>query len=98
VVDVAGGEVDESAELATYLGHRGAPSGQGQRGPEKLGELSPVANAVRAGYLIAQRAYYKVSLAGEVICSAKSGKKATLTGRALARLEDEYKYGAGRIG
>jgi adenosylhomocysteine nucleosidase len=68
------------------------------KAPEKLGELSPVANAVRAGYLIAQRAYYTVSRVGKVVCWAKSGKKATLSGRALARLEDEYTYGAGRIG
>ena len=71
------------------------------RAPEQLGELSPVANAVQAGYLIAQRAYYKVSRVGKVVYSAKSGKSGksvTLTGSALARLEREYTYAAGHIG
>lgn len=65
--------------------------------PTTLGELSHIANAVQAGYLIAQRAYYKVSAVGKVVYTNSHGKTITLVGTALKKLEEEYTYGAGKI-
>jgi hypothetical protein len=51
-----------------------------------------------ADYLIAKRAYYKVSSVPKVIYVGRAGHTVTLTGRALAKLEKEYTYTAGHIG
>jgi adenosylhomocysteine nucleosidase len=68
------------------------------KAPETLTELSPLANAVQAGYLLADKAYFKVSAASKVLYTNTAGKTVTLKGSALHRLAREYTYRAGRIG
>lgn len=68
------------------------------KAPETVAELSPMANAVHAGYLIATSAYYHVSSVSKVVYANRAGKSSTLKGAALHRLAHEYTYGAGRIG
>ena len=69
--------------------------------PETLGMLSPQANARRAGYLIANQAYYSVSPVGKVVTAGPTGlgsKPATMSAGQLAALKQEYTYAAGQIG
>ncbi|MDA8040527.1 MAG: nucleoside phosphorylase [Actinomycetota bacterium] len=68
------------------------------KAPATLADLSRSANAVRAGYLIAKRAYFTVSSVPKVVYVSRSGRTVTLTGTALKKLEQEYTYAAGRIG
>jgi adenosylhomocysteine nucleosidase len=68
------------------------------KAPETLAELSPLANAAQAGYLLADKAYFKVSAASKVVYTDTAGKTVTLKGSALHRLAHEYTYGAGSIG
>jgi adenosylhomocysteine nucleosidase len=67
------------------------------KAPETLSELSPPANARRAGYLISDRAYYKVGAVTKVVYATR-GKKHTLSGAALKKLASEYTYAAGGLG
>jgi len=66
--------------------------------PTTLSELSRSANAVRAGYLVAKRAYFTVSSVPKVVYVNGKGKTVTLTGTALRKLEREYSYKAGGLG
>jgi adenosylhomocysteine nucleosidase len=68
------------------------------KAPETMAELSPLANAVQAGYLIAKSAYFHVSAVSKVVYADQTGKTVTVKGAALHRLAHEYTYGAGRIG
>jgi adenosylhomocysteine nucleosidase len=65
--------------------------------PETQFELSPAANARKAGYLAADRDFFAVGAVSKVVYT-KAGKTFTLTGAALTRLAAEYTYGAGRLG
>lgn len=66
--------------------------------PTTLSELSSYANAVKAGYLVAKRAYFTVSSVPKVVYVNAKGRTVTLTGRALRNLEREYSYKAGGLG
>jgi adenosylhomocysteine nucleosidase len=88
---------DHAAEVVRYLvSHLG--TGAISKAPETLSELSPLANAVKAGYLIAKQAYFKVSAVSKVVYANTAGKSVTLKGSALRSLAHEYTYAAGRIG
>ena len=67
------------------------------RAPETMTELSAQANAHRAGYLIADRAYFSVSPVSRVVVRHGAVTR-TLTGSRLRALTREYTYAAGRIG
>jgi adenosylhomocysteine nucleosidase len=88
---------DHAAIVVRYLvSHLGtAPI---SKAPETLADLSPLANASQAGYLIAKQAYFKVSAVSKVVYANTAGKSVTLKGSALRGLAHEYTYGAGRIG
>jgi adenosylhomocysteine nucleosidase len=88
---------DHAAIVVRYLVSH-LPPGAVDKAPETVGQLSPLANAVQAGYLIAKSAYYHVSAVSKVIYATGAGKTVTLKGSALRRLAHEYTYGAGRIG
>jgi adenosylhomocysteine nucleosidase len=60
--------------------------------PETLASLSPISNARRYGYLVADKAYFKVGPVRKIL----SGRK-TITGAALHKLAGEYTYAAGRL-
>jgi hypothetical protein len=64
---------------------------------EKLSQLPAAANASRAGYLIAKRAYFTVSAVGKVVYAGRGDRSVTLRGGRLARLAKQYTYAAGRI-
>jgi len=68
------------------------------KAPTTIADLSPIANAYQAGYLIAKRAYYQVSPVPKVVYVNQAGHAVTLTGASLAKLEQEYTYAAGHIG
>jgi len=68
------------------------------KAPTTIADLSPIANAYQAGYLIAKRAFYQVSSVPKVVYVNSAGHPVTLTGASLAKLEQEYTYAAGRIG
>lgn len=61
--------------------------------PVTTGDLSSLANARQAGYLVASRAYFTVSPVTKV-SYARGGATVTLTGSSLRRLTKEYAYGA----
>jgi len=65
--------------------------------PETLSELSPEANARRAGYLVGDKDYFKIGAVTKVVYSS-AGKTRTLTGVALKKLASEYTYAAGGLG
>jgi adenosylhomocysteine nucleosidase len=67
------------------------------RTPETLNNLSPLANATKAGYLIADQAYFSVSPVSKVVYTTGGGTSSTLTGSALAKLEAEYAPGAAHL-
>lgn len=60
--------------------------------PERLGDLSARSNARRYGYLVASKAYYRVTPVTKIV----KGKR-TITGKALKRLDSEYSYAAGGL-
>jgi adenosylhomocysteine nucleosidase len=71
------------------------------KAPETLSQLSPQANASRAGYLIASKAYYQTGPVTKVVVAGPDGlggKSRTLSAKQLAKLKSEYTYAAGRIG
>jgi hypothetical protein len=61
-----------------------------------MDDLSRLANARQAGYLVASQAYFTVSPVTKVVYDSASGKTVTLTGSGLAKLIKEYAYGAAR--
>lgn len=63
------------------------------KAPETLSALSPLSNARRYGYLVATRAYYKVTPVTKIVV----GKK-TLSRARLRALSAEYSYAAGGLG
>jgi adenosylhomocysteine nucleosidase len=62
--------------------------------PVTMANLSPLANAREAGYLVAGQAYFDVTPVSKVIYTSRTGKTVTLTGKSLANLTREYKYNA----
>jgi adenosylhomocysteine nucleosidase len=66
------------------------------KAPETLHALSPQANARRAGYLIAAKAYFTVSPVHKVVLAHGKGTR-TLSSARLKALAHEYTYAAGRI-
>ncbi len=62
--------------------------------PVTMADLSPLANARKAGYLIANDAYFTTSPVTKVAYTGPHGAPTTLTGPALAALESEYSFGA----
>jgi adenosylhomocysteine nucleosidase len=66
--------------------------------PETLSELSPQANAHRAGYLVAKRAYFSVTPVHKVVATQGAGAAKPLSAGRLKALKHEYTYAAGRIG
>ncbi|WP_052070073.1 5'-methylthioadenosine/S-adenosylhomocysteine nucleosidase family protein [Streptacidiphilus albus] len=64
------------------------------RTPVTMADLSPLANARKAGYLIANDAYFTTSPVTKVGYTGPTGAPTTLTGPALAALESEYTFGA----
>jgi hypothetical protein len=60
------------------------------RAPERFGELSPLSNARRAGYLVADKAFYGVGPVTRVAYTAPDGRRRILAGPALARLRAAY--------
>ncbi len=67
------------------------------KAPETLSELSPSANARKAGYLVGDQDYFKVGAVTKVVYT-KGGKKHTLKGASLKKLAAEYTYAAGGLG
>jgi len=70
------------------------------KAPEALSQLSPQANASRAGYLIAAKAYYRTGPVSKLVIAGPDGlggKSRTLSAQQLAKLKSEYTYAAGRI-
>jgi adenosylhomocysteine nucleosidase len=61
--------------------------------PSTFRDLSPETNAKTAGYLIGDRAYFRIGPVTKVTYTVH-GKPHTLSGAALAKLEREYTYGA----
>jgi adenosylhomocysteine nucleosidase len=66
------------------------------KAPVTMSTLSPIAQAREAGYLVADQAYFGVTPVTKVIYTTPAGKTVTLTGKSLASLTKEYKYGAAR--
>jgi adenosylhomocysteine nucleosidase len=66
------------------------------KAPVTMDDLSRLANARQAGYLVASQAYFTVSPVTKVVYDSASGKTVTLTGSGLAKLIKEYAYGAAR--
>lgn len=66
------------------------------KAPETTAELSPQANARRAGYLIADKAYFGVSPVSKVVVPHGAHTE-TITGARLRALTREYTYAAGHI-
>lgn len=64
------------------------------RAPVSFSDLSATANARRAGYLIANEAYFTVSRVSKVSYTDQSGASETLSGGALARMRSGYRLGA----
>jgi adenosylhomocysteine nucleosidase len=62
--------------------------------PVTTADLSPLANARTAGYLIADQAYFTVSPVTKVSFTTPNGSSKSLTGSALASLTSEYTFGA----
>ncbi|WP_433456471.1 hypothetical protein ACQPXS_46960 (plasmid) [Streptomyces sp. CA-142005] len=63
--------------------------------PARLSDLSPLANARQAGYLIADRVAYRVGPVTEVTFTGPQGRK-TLSGRGLDTLRHQYTTQASR--
>jgi adenosylhomocysteine nucleosidase len=69
-----------------------------KRAPVDLDDLSATANASRAGYLIADEAFFDVGEVTRVTYADQQGSPQTLTGEALARLREDYRPGASAPG
>ncbi|MBV9049457.1 MAG: hypothetical protein JOY58_14370 [Solirubrobacterales bacterium] len=68
-----------------------------EKAPVTLGDLSRIANARRAGYLIADKAFLHVGPVTKVTFTSHGATK-TLAGAALAALEAQYSYRAHVLG
>ena len=66
--------------------------------PTTIADLSPIANARVAGYLIANQAYYNVTPVTNVTYTDHNGTSHTLSGSSLAALQKEYTPAAGDLG
>jgi adenosylhomocysteine nucleosidase len=66
--------------------------------PVTFADLSSETNARTTGYVIATQAWYSVGPVTKVTFVASDGKTKTLSGSALKVLENEYTYGASKIG
>jgi adenosylhomocysteine nucleosidase len=62
--------------------------------PITMSDLSPIANARQAGYLVANQAYFGVTPVTQVVYSNAQGAQVTLTGSSLAKLTSQYTYAA----
>jgi adenosylhomocysteine nucleosidase len=84
---------DRAANVVAYMvAHLPAKV---SKAPVTMSDLSPLANARQAGYLVASQAYFTVNPVTKVEYSdASSGKTVTLTGSSLAKLTKEYQYAA----
>ncbi|MBR7833085.1 hypothetical protein KDL01_07410 [Actinospica durhamensis] len=78
--------------IVTHLPARVDPA------PTTIADLSPVANAHMAGYLIADQAYYNVTPVTNVTYTDGAGTTHTLTGSSLAALQKQYAPGSGDLG
>jgi adenosylhomocysteine nucleosidase len=83
---------DRAAAVVSYLVDR-LPATV-TSAPITMSDLSPLANARQAGYLVADQAYFGVTPVTEVVYSTTSGAQVTLTGSSLAKLTSEYTYSA----
>jgi adenosylhomocysteine nucleosidase len=85
-----------AAGVARYvIGH--LPQ-QLSRTPATMADLSPMANARLAGYLVATKAYFGVGPVTQVEYRDGSGQPVTLPGSKLAALQGEYTYDASKLG
>lgn len=85
---------DRAAAVVAYLvGHL---SGVVGTAPVDMHTLSGLANASQAGYLVADKAYFDVTPVTKVVYTAANGDSVTLAGAALAKLTQQYAYGAAR--
>ena len=62
--------------------------------PVTISDLSALANARLAGYLVASQAYFSVTPVTKVVYTDANGKTVTLTGRSLVKIAREYTYRA----
>jgi adenosylhomocysteine nucleosidase len=67
------------------------------RAPTTMSDLSNMANARLAGYLVATKAYFGLGPVTQVEYRDPSGQPVTMPGSKLAELQGEYTYGASRI-
>lgn len=85
---------DRAAAVVAYLvGHLSATV---STAPADMHTLSGLANASQAGYLVADRAYFDVTPVTKVVYTTANGDSVTLAGAALAKLTQQYAYGAAR--
>jgi adenosylhomocysteine nucleosidase len=71
---------------------------QVSRTPASIADLSPMANARLAGYLVATKAYFGVGPVPQVEYRDATGRQLTLPGSKLAALQGEYTYDASKLG
>ncbi len=62
------------------------------KAPETMTDLSPLSNASKYGYLVATKAYYKVTPVTKIVVG-----KRTISSAKLKALSAEYSYGAGGV-
>ena len=67
------------------------------RTPATMSDLSTMANARLAGYLVASKAYFGVGPVTRVEYRDASGQPVTMAGSRLAELQDEYTYEASKL-
>jgi adenosylhomocysteine nucleosidase len=84
-----------AAQVVAHLLARLAP--KVDRVPIGLRDLSPIANARRAGYLIADKAFFHLGPVTKVTFTSHR-RTETLTGAALAALTAQYSYKASGLG
>ncbi len=93
--DIVLGSQRAASVVGYVIGH--LPE-QLSRTPVTIADLSPIANARLAGYLVATRAYFDVGPVTQVEYSDASGRQVTLPGSKLAALQGEYTYDASKLG
>ncbi len=85
-----------AATVVRYVvGHLPRPL---RRTPATIADLSTMANARLAGYLVATKAYFGVGPVTQVEYRDASGQQVTLPGSKLAELQGEYTNEAGKLG
>jgi adenosylhomocysteine nucleosidase len=65
--------------------------------PVRFADLSPVSNARRAGYLVADRVFVRLRPVTGVVYTDRRGRPHTLSGKRLKAAGRAYTYGANRI-